>query len=311
MISSVVARRSPLLAAVARNSDKTFAVRCISSMTPLNSNNNNKDENKNNTERREVHSSSSREADAATAASGVPAYEGTTKTSSLVDRFTVTAEVTVSKIFPAGFGWQTASIVADGWGYSADSLNFALTTGMGDGIGVIGGHVAYYGAKKAVTGADNIDMTKELHTGVLLGSAAFCSGTAWQPLVNAFQGANLPFNQVFVGTWVGCGMAFYLGLRAARSILSGPLAHIEEPTYENSKSDASLSVAIGGATGFFVGTDAAYLPTQNWLIGAVGIQDGTADIVGCAIAGSSTSLGFVAAQSTLNCIYPAGKCWND
>lgn len=106
-------------------------------------------------------------------------------------------------------------------------------------------------------------------------------------------------------------MAFYLGLRAGRTILSGPLEHIEEPTYENSKHDASLSVAIGGATGFFVGTDAAYLPEQNWLIGAVGIQDGTPDIVGSAIAGSSTAMGFVAAQSTLNAIFPAGKCWND
>jgi hypothetical protein len=89
------------------------------------------------------------------------------------------------------------------------------------------------------------------------------------------------------------------------------MEHIQEPTYENSLNDKSLSAVIGGATGFFVGTDAAYLPDQNFLIDIVGIQDGTPDLTGCAIAGTSTSLGFVASQSVFNVIYPSGKCWND
>ena len=154
-------------------------------------------------------------------------------------------------------------------------------------------------------------MNEQFQTGVLLGSAAFCSGTAWQPLVDALQGANLSFSGVFTGTWVGCGLAFYGGLRAGRTILSGYLSHVEEPTYENSKNDASLSAAIGGATGFFVGTDAAYLPDQNFLINVVGIPDGTPDLVGCVIAGTSTSMGFLTSQSVFNVIYPTGKCWND
>ena len=102
-----------------------------------------------------------------------------------------------------------------------------------------------------------------------------------------------------------------VGLRVGRTLLSGPFKYIEEPTYENSKNDVSLSTAIGGATGFFVGTDAAYLPEQNFLINIVGIQAGVPDVVGCAIAGSSTSLGFIAAQSSMNLAFPAGKCWND
>ena len=73
------------------------------------------------------------------------------------------------------------------------------------------------------------------------------------------------------------------------------MTKIYEPTYENSKQDASLSCVIGGATGFFVGTDAAYLPDQNFLINLVGIQDSTPDLVG--IARSSTPLGFMASQS--------------
>lgn len=259
-------------------------------------------------ERREIHTTATRQADA-TAEPAVAAAPA--KTSALAARFAITAEVTVSKIFPAGFGWQTASIVAsNNFGFASDSLNFALTTGMGDAIGVLGGHMAYYAAKKSLVDS-NINLTRELHTGILLGSAAFCSGTAWQPIVDALQGANLSFMGVFAGTWAGCGLAFYAGLRAGRTILSGPLSYVHEPTYENSKADASLSMVIGGATGFFVGTDAAYLPDQNFLINIVGIQDGTPDLVGCAIAGSSTSLGFMTAQSGFNLIFPAGKCWND
>lgn len=261
-------------------------------------------------ERRKFHSTSKRNADAAVKEE-TPAAATTAETGGLMSRFIVTAEVTVSKIFPAGFGWQSSSIIAENnLGYAPETMSFAMTTGFGDAVGVLGGHVAYYAAKKAAVDS-SIDMTSELHTGILLASAAFCSGTAWQPLVNAFQGAGLSFNEVFFGTWAGCGLAFYGGLRVGRTLLSGPFKYIQEPTYENSKTDASLSVAIGGATGFFVGTDAAYLPEQNFLIKAVGIQDGTPDLLGCAIAGSSTSLGFLSAQSGMNMIFPAKKCWND
>jgi hypothetical protein len=238
----------------------------------------------------------------------------TSATSKLTDRFTTTFEVTVSKIFPAGFGWKSSSVLATSsyLGFGTDSLNFALTTGLGDAIGVLGGHTIYYAAKKTlVPGNERIDMEKELHTGILLGTAAFCSGTAWQPIVNALQNAEMPFAQVFAGTWLGCGAAFYVGLRVGRTLLSDALQHVHEPTYENSKRDLALSASIGGATGFFVGTDTAYLPSQNFLIDIVGIQPGTTNLMGAAIAGSSTSLGFVSAQTAMNMTYPKGKCWND
>ena len=291
-----------IVPALVRGGKSPMQLRLVSTVLPPTNDRSDKKQ-----ERRKIHSTARRTADVT--ASSMEAAP--TKTSPLVARFTSMAEVTISKIFPAGFGWQTASVVAGGLGYQADSLNFALTTGLGDGLGVLAGHTVYYAGKKALTGSESINMTQEMQTGLLLGTAAFCSGTAWQPIVNALQGANLPFNSVFMGTWAGCGAAFYLGLRVARTILSGPMKYIEEPTYENHKSDASLSAAIGGATAFFVGTDVAYLPEQNFLIGAVGIQDGTPDIVGSAIAGTSTSMGFCAAQSTFNMIYPAGKLWND
>jgi hypothetical protein len=227
-------------------------------------------------------------------------------------RFTVTSEVIVSKIFPAGFGWQSSSILAENYlGYAPESISFALTTGLGDAIGVLAGHCGFYAVKKIVTSNPDILMKREFDTGVLLASAAFCSGTAWQPLVNVLQGANMPFQGVFVGTWAGCAAAFYFGLRAGRTVLPGVLEYVEEPTYENSKNDTSLSIAIGGATGFFVGTDAAYLPEQNFLLDVVGITDGIPDLMGCAIAGTSTSMGFAASQSFLNIAYPKGRCWND
>ena len=259
-------------------------------------------------ENRSLHSTPARYADATT--KDEPAAEES-KTTSLAERFTTTFEVTVSKIFPAGFGWQTASIIAENnFGYAPDTLAFALTTGVGDAIFVCAGHVGYYGIKKTVYDGE-INMSKEVQTGILLGSAAMCSGTAWQPLVDVLQGANLSFFSVFAGAWVGCGTAFYLGLRGTRTILSGYMEHIEGPTFENNMNDKSLSAAIGGASAFFVGTDAAYLPSQNFLIDVVGIKDGTPDLLGCGIAGSSTAMGFAVAQSTFNMIYPAGKLWND
>jgi hypothetical protein len=228
----------------------------------------------------------------------------------LMHRFNIMTEVTVSKIFPAGFGWQSASIAASELGYASDSLGFACITGAGDGLGVFGGHMAYFGIKKALLDS-SIDITKQLHTGILLGSAAFCSGTAWQPVVNVLQGMDLPFTGVFTGTWLACGTAFYAGLRIGRTVLSGVLEHVHEPTYENSTRDAALSLAIGGATGFFVGTDAVYLPDQNFLIDIIGIKEGTSALASCAIAGSSTSLGFASSQTVFNIVYPPGKNWID
>jgi hypothetical protein len=295
------ANRLGMNRAIASSRSSPGVARLMSTLTPPPLN---KKDDKNDA-RRKFHNTPVTKADAAV-------DEADSKpTGGIISRFVVTAEVTVSKIFPAGFGWQTSSIIAENnFGFAADTMNFALTTGVGDGVGVLTGHCLYYGAKKALVDS-SINMASEFQTAILLGSAAFCSGTAWQPLVDTLQGANLSFTGVFAGTWAGCGLAFYAGLRAGRTILSGFMSHIEEPTYANSKNDASLSCVIGGATGFFVGTDAAYLPDQNFLINYVGIPDGTPDLTGCVIAGTSTAMGFASSQAVFNIIFPTGKCWND
>jgi len=259
-----------------------------------------------------IHTTKKKNSTTSDGATTIPTADAKEESSGLAKRFTITAEVIVSKIFPAGFGWQSSSILAENYlGYAPDTTAFALTTGLGDAAGVLLGHCGYYALKKSVTGNEKILMKREFDTGVLLASAAFCSGSLWQPLVDVLQGANLSFFSVFCGTWVGCGTAFYGGLRVGRTILPSVLEYVEEPTYENSKTDSSLSVSIGGATGFFVGTDAAYLPTQNFLIDVVGITESTPDLMGCAIAGSSTSLGFGVSQTALNMVYPKKTCWND
>jgi len=86
------------------------------------------------------------------------AFQEITWAQTFAHRFQVTAEVIVSKIFPAGFAWQGASVLAENWGMSGDSLSFALTTGVGDGIGVLTGHTLFMMGKKAVTGNNSIDI---------------------------------------------------------------------------------------------------------------------------------------------------------
>ena len=58
---------------------------------------------------------------------------------------------------------------------------------------------------------------------------------------------------VFAGTWIFCTFANF-GLRIARNIYSESMDAVEEPTWANGKSDFHLSLTIGAATAFFVGT---------------------------------------------------------
>lgn len=236
----------------------------------------------------------------------------------LLNRIHTTAEVCVSKIFPAGFGWQGMSVVADGAGYAATDTGFFLMTGLGDATGVFCGHVAFYAIKKAVWD-QTISMKDTVHTGALLAVAAFHAGTAWQPIVNFLHDtAHLDFNGTLAGTFLGCGGMFYVGLRVGRGLLSPMLSGVAPASYANLKADAGLSVSIGGATGCFVGTDVSFVTGEgaaavdtNWLRGVVGIEDGTSDVTGMMTAGCSTALGFGGVQMVQNAVVTKDKCWCD
>ena len=169
----------------------------------------------------------------------------------------------------------------------------------------------YMMGKKAVTGNSSIDIGSELQTGLLLGSAAVFSGTAWQPIVNALTATGYGFNTAAAGTTVVCGLAFFGGLRLARTIYPQlGLKAIEPPSYANLKADATLSISIGGATGAFVGTDIGF-GAENWLRPVVGIEDNMGTFAGMVTAGSSTGLGFAAFQGLQNVSFARGKSWVD
>ena len=243
----------------------------------------------------------------ATPAVNVSAF-GDSRLSLLQHRLTVMAEVTVSKIFPAGFGWQTASVLAEEAGFAATEMPFFLATGVGDFVGVFVGHSTYYAIKQALGGKTK--MTEELQTGFFLGSAAFCSGCVWQPSVNALTALGGSFNQVMIGTGAVCALAFFGGLRLGRGLYSKALPAVESNNYENLKADAGLSLSIGGATGFFVGTDISF-GDADWLRGVVGVEEGMSAIEGEVRAGTSTALGFLALQSVQSVVLQQGKCWVD
>jgi len=227
---------------------------------------------------------------------------------SIMDRMVLSAEVMVSKIFPAGFGWQSASIVADSLGYQATDMGFFLITGAGDLAGVFTGHTMYYMIKSLIN--PDVNVVEESKTGLFLGSAAFCSGFAWQPVVNALQATAMPCVGVMAGTTIGCGLAFFGGLRLFRTIYN-PIG-IPAGDKDNMVKDAQLSLAIGGATGAFVGTDVAYMDgAGNFLRPAVGIEEGMSDIAGCITAGSSTALGFAVFQTGQNVTAKPGTNWTD
>ena len=89
-------------------------------------------------------------------------------------RFFTTAEVAISKIFPAGFGWQGGALAAGMLGYGATDVPMFLMAGLGDAIGVGLGHYAYMCAKDAL--GYKQDLTAQAHTSVLLSTACVFSG---------------------------------------------------------------------------------------------------------------------------------------
>lgn len=89
-------------------------------------------------------------------------------------RFFTTAEVAVSKIFPAGFGWQGGALAAGMMGYGATDVPLFLMTGCGDALGVGIGHFGYMALKNAM--GFKQDLTAQAHTSVLLSTACIFSG---------------------------------------------------------------------------------------------------------------------------------------
>jgi hypothetical protein len=225
----------------------------------------------------------------------------------LARRFAITAEVVVSKIFAAGFGWQAGSIIAAKNGFAADTGGFAITTGFFDGLGVFSGHVLWY-LVKSLTVDKSVNMAYETQTGLLLGTAALFSGTAWQPAVNAFTTLGFTFPQAATATTAVCFAGFYVGLRVARHLYGG-WEHVVPASYKNLKHDAQLALSVGGAGGAFVGTDISF--SDNFLRPVIGIEESMSNLQGMVAAGSATGLGFGAFQTVQNVAMQHTKIWAD
>ena len=73
----------------------------------------------------------------------------------------------------------------------ASSAKFALTTGAGEAVGVLSGHVLY----SLIKGGYDKSV---LESALLLATGTLCSGSSWQPVVNALQSMDLPF---YAGTY--------------------------------------------------------------------------------------------------------------
>eukprot|EP00912_Choanoflagellata_sp_UC4_P000984 UC4_evm6s607 len=240
--------------------------------------------------------------------------EDDSSTSVMANRLKLTLEVTVSKLLPAGFGWQAASVFAEeSLGAGAETLTFAVTTGLGDAAAVFLGHSIFYTLKSSVDKSIKIGDTVQV--GAWLAIATLFSGTAWQPTVNAMETAfasGAGFPAVFTTVGAVCGFAFYSGLRVGRSILSPFCSAVPAQDYDNLKRDAGLGIAIGGAAAFFVGTDAGYLDGKgNFLYDIVAVTDACSALDGCCLAGLSTGLGFFTIQMIQNVSLSKGKHWMD
>jgi len=199
----------------------------------------------------------------------------------------LTAEIAVSKLFPGGFGWQAFSVGATHMGYGGTDAALWIMTGIGDMLGVFLGHLVYMGIKKSLMPSKKT-MFDEFGVALWLGTAAFCSGTIWQPTVNTAVGWGFSFPMVAMITTISCTLLFLIGLRIGRRTFSG--LGIEGPKQRNFSEDAGLAFAIGGAGGMFVGTDIT-IP-KNCMDSFIGVYPDMTPIQGCIKAGTSTAVGF-------------------
>jgi len=114
-----------------------------------------------------------------------------------------------------------------------------------------------------------------------------------------------------VGAWAAGTIAFFTGLRVARTIYS-PYLHIAKGSDKNFRDDVMLSTAIGGAAAGFVGTDTVYLNGDgNHLKSLVGMYESDSAITQMVKAGNSTSVGFLIIQTAQNITNAKDKNWTD
>jgi len=222
-----------------------------------------------------------------------------------LNRMMTSVEVMISRVFPAGAGWQLASILATNAGVASNSLLFCSLLGLGNFFGVIFGHMLWEGLKKVVKG--DVDLAREFQVASLLGGAAFFSGLSWQVAMNVFKAVGVGLLQSFMSVGIVCTMAFFLGMRMMRQNLSPVMTAVDKNSFVNLRSDIGLAIAIGGATAGLVFTD-AFVGTSP-LLSFLEAKAAVSSLVAVACGGLASSLGFLAttAVQALN----KKRCWLD
>jgi hypothetical protein len=210
----------------------------------------------------------------------------------IISRNLKTTEVVVSKIFPAGCGWQYGSITATQQYCIPSDIQFALMCGGYEGLAVGMGHWTYMVGKKIVYD-EEVDMRLETYKSLQFGTASMMSGIVWQPTVDFLRHDG--FYMAATGTGLTCSVFFFGGLTLSKYLTCNKTNQVIN--IENTVKDALLSLSIGGATAMFVATDP--LIYGNILKNIYGIGD-TLDYNSIYMAGFSTASGFIGIQFIQN-----------
>eukprot|EP01035_Chromulina_nebulosa_P019629 gene19629-25540_t len=206
------------------------------------------------------------------------------------------------KMFLGSFFWEGfAMLASNSLNLSDLSFWFCLLTGIGTAIGIIVGHLGVV----FLTTTKKVDIDIELHAVALLAVAlGLFTGTLWQVSVNISKHLHLDFTQAFwfVGA-VSTGYSF-VSLTVCRYLntIFPEIFRLQiKPVRETWYLDLLLSISVGAADAFFVGTSDISVFANDWLPGFA-VRDNTSVFVAMLLAGSSSLCGFLVCQSIQNII---------
>jgi len=181
----------------------------------------------------------------------------------MASRATVAIQVWLRmQVFLSGLFWQLGGFLAqDGLHLADTNAWFSLCTGLGDGLGVFIGTMVFDALVYALFRIGGLGRDSLVGALVLV-CGGVCSGTAWQPMLNAVSDAGMPFISGACAVGSVCGLFFWVGVSA------GELVRVQagEGSPRSKRREflralyfaATLSLAIAGAAACFVGTDTKY-----------------------------------------------------
>lgn len=217
--------------------------------------------------------------------------------------------VGAAKVFVGAFFWQGFALACN---CDVHYEGYYFLTGFGGGLGTVLSALVPY----ALTGFKNFDPTIEGLRGFMLGMAIFLGpGTIWQRVVNDAADWGWTFTGGFFYMWFLSGLMFLASITVTRKVTYYIQKHCFDHVIRAVDSvkrqfyhDATLAFTVGFSDAFFMGTCATQFD-DNWLAGAFGIDDNTEDFEAMILAGLSTCVGFIIAQSFQNLVF--FDCWAD